>query len=232
MKFKILTLTALIILMLTGSISTVYANKVDDSGGKSLLEEEIGLFADTFFENTMDDYHIPGAVFVAVENGQIIYARGYGYADLEKSIPVNPQKTMFCAGSVGKLINWTALMQLYEAGKFDLKDDLNLHLKNLQIPETFSEPITFHHLLTHTPGFDDRNTAATPETIDQLLPLNEYVAATLPERIRPPGQVTQYSNHGAVLSGLLIEDISGVPFDEYVEQNIFKPLEMRYSTFS
>jgi CubicO group peptidase (beta-lactamase class C family) len=232
MKFKILTLTALIILMLTGSVSTVYADKADGSGARNLLEEEIGLFADSFFENALADYHIPGAVFVAVENGQVVFSRGYGYADLEKNIPVDPEKTMFCAGSVGKLINWTALMQLYEAGKFDLKDDLNLHLKSLQIPETFPEPVTFHHLLTHTPGFDDRNIAATPETIDKLLPLNDYMAATLPGRIRPPGQVTQYSNHGAVLSGLLIEDISDMPFDKYVEQNIFKPLEMSYSTFS
>jgi CubicO group peptidase (beta-lactamase class C family) len=232
MKLKILTLSLLIILLLAGSISTVYANKAEEFGGKSLLEEEIVLFADTFFENTMEDYHIPGAVFVVVENGKVVFSGGYGYADLENSIPVDPEKTMFCAGSVGKLINWTALMQLYEAGKFDLHDDINLYLHDLRIPETFPEPVTFHHLLTHTPGFDDRNTAATPDTIDQLLPLNDYLAATLPERIRPPGQVTQYSNHGAVLSGLLIEDISGVPFDVYVEQNIFKPLEMKHSTFS
>jgi CubicO group peptidase (beta-lactamase class C family) len=227
-KFTILVMT---VFMLSGS--TVYADKPDDdSGENSLLDKEIDIFADTFFENALEDYHIPGAVFVVVENGQVVFARGYGYADLGKSIPVDPEKTMFCAGSVGKLINWTALMQLYEAGKFDLKDDVNLYLKNLQIPETFPEPVTFHHLLTHTPGFDDRNTAATPDTIDQLLPLSEYLANTLPDRIRPPGQVTQYSNHGAVLSGLLIEDISGMPFDLYVEQNIFKPLAMSYSTFS
>ena len=139
---------------------------------------------------------------------------------------------MFCAGSVGKLINWTALMQLYEKEQFELKDDVNQYLKNLHIPETFPEPVTFHHLLTHTPGFDDSNTAATPDKIEQLMPLDEYLAWTMPERLRPPGQLTQYSNHGAVISGLLIEDISGLPFDEYVEKNIFKPLGMSYSTFS
>ncbi len=142
---KMLTLSALIILMFTGS--TVYANKAEDPEGKSLLEEQIGLFADTFFENTLADYHIPGAVFVVVEHGQVIYAKGYGYASLEKSLPVDLEKTMFCAGSVGKLINWTALMQLYETGKFDLGDDVNLYLKNLHIPETFHEPITFHPYL-------------------------------------------------------------------------------------
>jgi CubicO group peptidase (beta-lactamase class C family) len=226
-KFTIIVMTVFIL-----SGSTVYADKPDDSRENSLLDKEIGLFADTFFEKALEDYHIPGAVFVVVENGQVIFARGYGYADLGKRIPVDPQKTMFCAGSVGKLVNWTALMQLYEAGKFDLNDDLNLYLKNLHIPESFSEPVTFRHLLTHTPGFDDRNLAATPDTLEQLLSLKEYLAWTLPDRLRPPGQVTQYSNHGAVLSGLLIEDISGMPFDLYVEQNIFKPLAMNYSTFS
>ncbi len=230
MKLKLFALSALIVFMLNGS--TVYAAESNVSKHSSLLEDEISLFADGFFENALEDFNIPGAVFVAVENGRIIYAKGHGYADLENSIPVDPAKTMFCAGSVGKLVNWTALMQLYEAGKFDLHDDINLYLINLSIPETFPEPVTFHHLLTHTPGFDDRNTAATPNSIEQLLPLNEYLAWTLPARLRPPGQVTQYSNHGAVLSGLLIEDISGVPFDRYVEQNIFKPLQMNYSTFS
>ncbi len=230
MKLSMFTISALLILLLCSS--TVYSNELTTSDEPNHLAEEISLFADTFFQSALEDYHIPGAVFIAVENGEIVFARGYGYADLENSIPVDPEKTMFCAGSVGKLINWTALMQLNEKGQFDLDDDINLYLKELRIPETFPEPVTFHHLLTHTPGFDDRNTAATPDTLEQLLPLEEYLAWTLPARLHPPGQVTQYSNHGAVISGLLIEDISGLPFDQYVKQNIFEPLGMNYSTFS
>ena len=230
MKTIIIIITVLLFLLV--AVPAVYANENISPVQISKIADDIGFFADSFFERTMAEHHIPGAVFVAVENGQVIYAKGYGFADLDQSIPVDPEKTMFCAGSVGKLVNWTALMQLYEAGKFDLHDDINLYLKNLRIPETFPEPVTFHHLLTHTPGFDDSNAAATPDTIDHLLPLDQYLALTLPVRLRPPGQVTQYSNHGAVLSGLLIEDISGMPFDRYVEQNIFKTLDMNYSTFS
>jgi len=230
MKIRLSTFVILLIAMLL--TVTVCVNDVSASTHKSLQPGEVELFADSFFQSALEEYNFPGAVFVAVENGEVVFARGYGYADLENSIPVYPEKTMFCAGSVGKLINWTALMQLYEAGKFGLNDDINLYLKNLHIPETFPEPVTFHHLLTHTPGFDDRNTAATPDSLEQLLPLDEYLAWTLPVRLRPPGQVTQYSNHGAVISGLLIEDISGIPFDQYVEQNIFNPLGMNYSTFS
>ncbi len=230
MKSNFFAFFALLVLILFAS--TAYANEPDKPEHKSHLADEIDLFADTFFQNALEELYIPGAVFVAVENGQVIFAKGYGYADLENSIPVDPEETMFCAGSVGKLVNWTALLQLYEKGQFELSDDINLYLKNLHIPDTFPEPVTFHHLLTHTPGFDDRNTAATPDTLEQLLPLEEYLAQTLPARLRPPGQVSQYSNHGAVISGLLIEDISGLPFDEYVEQSIFKPLDMSYSTFS
>ena len=229
MKLKLLRyLILLIILFLTAN---VYASDVGASANKNIQPGEVEMFADSFFQSALEDYNIPGAVFAAVENGEVLFARGYGYADLNNSIPVDPEKTMFCAGSVGKLLNWTALMQLYEKGHFELKDDINPYLKKLHIPETFPEPVTFHHLLTHTPGFDDRNTAATPDTLNQLLSLDEYLAWTLPARLRPPGQVTQYSNHGAVISGLLIEDISGLPFDQYVEQNIFDPLGMNYSTF-
>ncbi len=230
MELRVLAVITLLVFILF--TAPVYANDINASVNKSLPEDEIELFADSFFHDALEDYHIPGTVLVAVENGKVVFARGYGYADLDEDIPVDPEKTMFCAGSVGKLINWTALMQLYEKGQFELEDDINLYLKNLHIPETFPEPVTFHHLMTHTPGFDDRNTAATPDTLDQLMPLDDYLAWTMPERLRPPGQVTQYSNHGAVISGLLIEDISGLPFDQYVKQNIFQPLKMNYSTFS
>ena len=230
MRLRVLTFSTLLVFMFFNA--TAFANEANIYENNNLLTNEIELFADSYFQNALEEHHVPGAVFVAVENGEVVFAGGYGYADLENSIPVDPEKTMFCAGSVGKLVNWTALMQLYEKGQFDLDDDINLHLKGLRIPETFPEPITFHHLLTHTPGFDDRNTAATPDTIEQLLPLEEYLTWILPVRLRPPGQVSQYSNHGAVISGLLIEDISGMPFDQYVTQNIFDQLGMNYSTFS
>ncbi|MGM0653181.1 MAG: serine hydrolase [Bacillota bacterium] len=80
---------------------------MDTSVNQNLQPGEVELFADSFFQSALEDYNIPGSVFVAVENGEVIFARGYGYADMENSIPVDPEKTMFCAGSVGKLINWT-----------------------------------------------------------------------------------------------------------------------------
>lgn len=121
MKLKLLTLLALLVFMFF--TATVHADEANTSENKNLLTNEIDLFADTFFQRNLTDYHIPGAVFVVVENGEIVFGRGYGYADLENSIPVDPEKTMFCAGSVGKLVNWTALLQLYEKGQFELNDD-------------------------------------------------------------------------------------------------------------
>ncbi len=83
----------------------VFANEANTSVNNSLLRSEVDLFAETFFHSALEEFHIPGAVFVVVENIQVIFARGYGYADLENSTPVDPVKTMFCADSVGKLIN-------------------------------------------------------------------------------------------------------------------------------
>jgi len=65
--------------------------------------QEVEAFADAFFAEKMTEYYIPDAVFVLVKDGQILFAKGYGYADLENQMPVVPEETVFCAGSVGKL---------------------------------------------------------------------------------------------------------------------------------
>ena len=122
-------------------------------------------------------------------------------------------------------------MQLAERGLIDLDDDVNQYLDLLQIKDTYPEPVTFAHLLTHTGGFDEREAGIWVEDMSRVIPLGEYLAAAMPPRVRPPGQVTQYSNHGMALAGYLVEVISGVPFAEYVKENIFQPLGMNRSTF-
>jgi CubicO group peptidase (beta-lactamase class C family) len=193
--------------------------------------QEVEAFADAFFAEKMTEYHIPGAAFVLVKDGQILFAKGYGYADLDNQTPVVPDKTVFCAGSVGKLFTSTAVMQLVERELIDLDDDVNQYLDLFRIEDTYPEPVTFAHLLTHTGGFDEREAGIWVEDTSEVMPLGAYLAAALPPRVRPPGQVTQYSNHGMALAGYLVEVISGIPYAEYIEQNIFNPLGMNRSTF-
>jgi CubicO group peptidase (beta-lactamase class C family) len=170
-------------------------------------------------------------VVVVVKDREILFAKGYGYADLESKRPMDPEKTLVRVGSISKLLTATAVMQLAEAGKLTLEDDVNQHLKGFQLDKSYTEPITFAHLLTHTHGFDSHyiGEANLPES--DLTPLGPYLVGLGLRRVRPPGEWICYSNYGYGLAGYLAEEISGVPFAVYVDRHILQPLEMHRSGF-
>jgi CubicO group peptidase (beta-lactamase class C family) len=118
--------------------------------------EEMEAFLDVFFEAKLAELHIPGAAIVVVQDGKVFLAKGYGFADLAHQTPVDPTKTAFRAGSVSKLFTWTAVMQVAERGLLDLDTDVNRYLTDFQVPDTYPQPVTLAHLLTHTGGFEDR----------------------------------------------------------------------------
>jgi len=192
---------------------------------------EVEAFLDGVMVAHMESYHIAGSVVAVVKDGKLFFAKGYGYADVEKKKPVIADKTLFRTGSTGKLFIWTAVMQLQEKGLLDLDADINTYLKEFKIPGTFPQPITLTHLLTHTSGFEDRFTSLATLTPKDIVPLGKYLARHMPARVRPPGQLTAYSNYGAALAGYIVEVVSGMPYEKYVEENIFKPLDMMNSTF-
>ncbi len=189
-------------------------------------------FADSLFAAQMKKQSVPGAVFVVVRDGRVAYARGYGFADLERRVPVDAERTVFRVASVSKLVTATAALQLVERGRLDLHADVNRYLKRFQIRQTFGRPITLVDLLTHTSGLDDGNVARKAWRAADVEPLGEYLARRLPARIRPPGERIAYSNHGMALAGYLVEVASGMPFERYVEQNVFAPLGMTHSSFA
>ena len=190
----------------------------------------------SFFDQTINNYriqnNIPGITLSVVNSTDILHQKGYGYADIENNRLVNPNTTMFRAASVSKLFTWTAVMQLYEQGLLDLEEDVNTYLSNLKIPQKYDEPITMLHLMSHSAGFDQpfyyRN---IPLEIDELLPLEDYLEKYMPSLVRAPGEFSTYSNYGAALAGQIVSEISGLIFEEYIEEHIFKPLGMNYSTF-
>ncbi|MFY0566517.1 serine hydrolase domain-containing protein [Archangium lansingense] len=104
------------------------------------------------------------------------------------------------------------------------------YLRDFQIPATWRQPITLRHLLCHTAGFEER-LPATVSSADELSPLEKLLTRSMPARVHPPGEVGAYSNYGAMLAGYIIEQVSGRPFEQYIEENILKPLDMRHSTF-
>ncbi len=188
-------------------------------------------FVDGIMAAHLKANHIAGATFAAVQDGQVLLAKGYGYADIEKKRPVSADRTLFRPGSVSKLFAWTAVMQLFEQGKIDLNADVNTYLRGFKIPATFPEPITMIHLLTHTPGFEEKAEGMAVRKPEDLEPLGKFLAEHIPARVRPPGQLTSYSNYGSALAGYIVETVSGMSFEDYVEECIFKPLGMGHSTF-
>ncbi|PYX68218.1 MAG: hypothetical protein DMG78_25805 [Acidobacteria bacterium] len=172
---------------------------------------------------------IAGAVITVVKDGKPFFAKGYGYSNVEKRIPVSPDTTLFRPGSISKLFNWTGIMQQVELGKLDLDRDVNDYL-DFKIPSTFPKPITLRDIMTHTPGFEETVQELFVPAAANLTPLDQYVQAHLPVRIYPPFTTPAYSNYATTLAGYILQRVSGEPFDSYVEHHIFQPLEMSHST--
>jgi len=173
---------------------------------------------------------IAGATVSVVKDGKLLFAKGYGYADVEKQKPVSAQETLFRPGSISKLFTWTAVMQLYEQGKLDLDRDVNEYL-DYKIPDAFGKPIALKNIMTHTPGFEEQ--IKDLFTVGNSKPvLGEYLKTHIPGRVYPPGTVPAYSNYATAVAGYIVERVSGRSFDEYVAENILKPLKMTRSTFS
>ena len=192
---------------------------------------------DGFVGGELEAYEVAGLTVAVVKDGQLFFAKGYGWADVERQVPVEADKTLFRPGSVSKLFTWTAVMQLVEQGKLDLDADVNTYLTQFKIPATYQAPITLRHVLTHTVGLEDGGIgylmARSPQ---QIVPLARSLAEHIPARVRPVGTSgeglsSSYSNWATSLAGLIVANVSGVSFEDYVEANILRPLGMDSSTF-
>ncbi|HSF79685.1 MAG TPA: serine hydrolase domain-containing protein [Anaerolineales bacterium] len=190
---------------------------------------ELEAFLDDFFARKMEEFHIAGAAISVVKDGQLLFAKGYGYADLENKIPVDPEQTIFRVGSVGKTFTWTAVMQLVEQGKLDLEADINTYL-DFSIPDTYPQPITLKHLMTHTSGFDDRWIESLVSDDSELMSAREWLTSNMPGPVRPPGEAAGYSNYNAMLAGYIVARVSGQDYTQYMQEYIFTPLGMTLSS--
>jgi len=204
-------------------------NKIS-TGAHELTATDVEAFLDGIVPLQLEQGDIAGATVAVIKDGKLLFAKGYGYADVAKKKPVVTDETLFRPGSISKLFTWTAVMQLVEQGKLDLDRDVNEYI-DFKIPATFDKPITLKNLLTHTPGFEEQvkdlitSDAASPN-------LGEFLKTHLPTRIYPPGTVPAYSNYGTTLAGYIVERASGRPFNDYIAENIFNPLGMNHSTFA
>lgn len=228
---SVLVFIAFLVCIIAASGLPLNASNISTGGPTD--PKELEAFMDGTVNAELKAHHIPGATVAVVKNGQIIFAKGYGYADISKRKAVVANQTLFRIGSVSKLFIWTAVMQLAEQNKLDLDADVDIYLKDFQIPANYPEPITLKDLMTHTSGFEDLATGGRLFVGNEtdIVPMGEYLKDKMPARVRPPGEVTAYSNYGSAMAAYIVEQVSGMPFDKYVEKKILLPLSMNNSSF-
>jgi CubicO group peptidase (beta-lactamase class C family) len=201
----------------------------ETAAGVTLSATDANAWLDGYLPYALKTGDIAGAVVAIVKDGEILTARGYGYADVAARKPVDPKLTLFRPGSVSKLFTWTAVMQLVEAGKIDLDADVNQYL-DFKIPARDGKPITMRNLMQHTAGFEEQAKGVITEN-PKAPGFEALLKAWIPERVFAPGTTPAYSNYGASLAGYIVQRLSGESFESYIEKHIFDPLEMRHSSF-
>ncbi len=190
--------------------------------------ETLAQVAGSSTEHSVDDYihsemqrqHIPGLSLLVAREGRIVRAQGYGLANIELQVPVKPE-TVFQSGSVGKQFTATAVMMLVEEGKIRLDETVRQYLKGT--PLTW-QPVTIRELLSHTAGFTDY-----PKNFDfrkdytegQLLKIVESIPLAF-----PPGTQWSYSNLGYLTLGILLHEVTGQFYGDFLQERIFRPLKM------
>ena len=190
---------------------------------------ELAAFLDGVMAANLRDKHVAGATVAVVKDGTLFYAKGYGYSDVAKRAPVDAEHSLFRIGSTSKLFTWTAVMQLVEQGKINLDADVNSYL-DFKIPATYPQPITMRNIMTHTPGFEEDGRDLIIDDPAKMATLGGWLKTHIPGRVRPPGTYSSYSNYATALAGYVVQRVSGLPYDDYIEQHILTPLGMTQTT--
>ncbi|MEK3920651.1 serine hydrolase domain-containing protein [Paenibacillus sp. FSL K6-2393] len=187
----------------------------------SSLEETIDSYVATNQKNTA------AVSVVAIKNGEAIVNKAYGYADLEQQRKADIS-TVFEWGSTSKLLVWTSVMQLVEQGKLDLDTDIQDYLPEGFLKKLeYDAPITLMNLMHHNAGWEDRLIDLWYSSESDIVELGEALQKFEPRQIDKPGSVVAYSNYGTALAAYIVEVQSGQPFYKYVNEHIFKPLNMK-----
>jgi len=190
------------------------------------LNAELELLS-VWIQERIDYYKIPGVAIGVVDNQKLIWAKGFGYSDVESKKLMTPE-TLCRIASITKTFTAAAIMQLRDQGKLRLDDPITRFLPWYQIKSRFAAepPITIENLLTHTSGLPGE--AAFPYWTDHRFPTAEQIRRTVPnqELIQAPWSAYHYSNLGLALAGQIVEAASGEPYESYVSKHILQPLHM------
>ncbi len=189
-------------------------------------------WADSVILNRMNKLHIPGASFALVKGTEIILLKGYGHSNLAQSVPMDPHKSHFDMGSIPKALVATAMLQLVADHDLDLHTGVDKWVPYFDSNSEFGQPITIHHLLTHSAGLDVMSNIGSASRLANEVPeLDKFIRQNQPVQVATPGQSISYSNLGYAILGRIMEIVSGMSFPDYMEENVLIPLHMNNSSF-
>jgi len=217
-RARILTLAAVL-----STAVPVVARPADTAGQESLAKQIDAVMSDVYKPGE------PGASIIVKKTGKTIFRKGYGLADLELGMPVEPDM-VFRLGSITKQFTSVAILMLAEQGKLGLQDEITKFLPDYP---TQGRTITVENLLTHTSGI--QSYTDMPEwlplwrkdfTVNELVDFFKNKPMTF-----EPGRKWVYNNSGYVLLGAIIERVSGQTYEQFVDAHIFKPLGMTHSYY-
>jgi CubicO group peptidase (beta-lactamase class C family) len=182
---------------------------------------------DTWLQATVAAREEPSLSIGIVYDQDLIWAKSYGFANIEKRLPASPA-SLYRIASISKVFTATAIMELRDAGKLRLDDPVSTYLPWFKIKESRPDapPITIWNLLTHTSGL--AREMPGPYWNDLKFPSREEMMRLLPQQpaILLPGTTYKYSNIAVAVAGEVVAAVSGEPYEQYVENHILKPLGM------
>lgn len=209
-------------------LSQDLSDPTQDPSNPAQESADQGPLPDSTVLRLMAEYSVPG-LSLALVHGSAESSFGWGFASPDTTIRVTPD-TPFRVASVAKTLVAASVLREASARGIDLHSDVE-ELIGFPLAEGFSEPVTLHHLLTHTGGFDERMVGYAARTQEDMRPLGEYLSHRMPDRGWPAGEIVAYSNHGMSLAAYAVERAAGRPFAEVAEKAVFQPLGMNNTAF-
>jgi len=233
---KILTILFALIVSCINCNAT--AQEQSDSGTtpqvtseQTIIASRVDTWIDNYFPDFMEKSHTPGAVFILVDKNGPLIVKGYGKHSFEDGNDIDPAKHLFRIASITKTMTGLGVMKLVNEGKIDLDADVNQYFTRFQIPDTFKQPITTRHLLQHNSGISDEFVGLSFTEIKERRSMGDFLEKHVPQRFFPPGKYGSYTNRAFMILGHLIEEVSGQPYEDWMESNVFKPLGMNNTGF-
>ncbi len=200
------------------------------------LERQAALMeaVDAAIEAEMQDNHLPGVGLVLVHQGEILYMRGYGLANVETGAIMDPDRTIVRVGSISKALTLLALARQVDAGELSRTDDVSAFHAGTGDESGFSAPVTVDNLLTHTTGFDQIGLGRQITDFDQPLAerlasprdLSAFLAGGNLRRVSPAGGYFRYDTYGPTLAGVILEQLTGDAYPDAMAREMFEPLGM------